>query len=352
MAAGRAGETLDIVRVDAWLKSRVDGLAGVPEVTQYSGGASNWTYRLRYPLHDLVLRRPPAGTKAKSAHDMDREYRIQKALRPTFPLVPRMMAFCDDASVIGCDFYVMERLDGMILRRNPPKDLALTRERTRAMCLSVIDTLIALHGVDPAAAGLDGIGKGAGYARRQVEGWSERYRNARTWNVGRLENVIDWLHANIPEDTASCVIHNDFRFDNVVLAPDDPTRVIGILDWEMATIGDPLMDLGGALAYWVQADDDPFIRMLRRQPTHLPGMLTRREVVAYYAERTGRNPAHWAFYEVYGLFRLMGIAQQIYFRYHRGESRNKAFRNFWLFVNYLGWRCGRVIARAVSRSDR
>ncbi len=345
MAAGRADETLDIARVDAWLKPRVEGLTGDPEVTQYTGGASNWTYRLRYPSHDFVLRRPPAGTKAKSAHDMGREYRIQSALRPTFPLVPRMVAFCDDASVIGCEFYVMERLDGIILRRNPPKDLALTPDLTRAMCLRAIDTLIALHSVDPVAAGLDGIGKGKGYARRQVEGWTERYRNARTWNVGRFENVIAWLHANIPEDAAACVIHNDFRFDNLVLAPTDPTRVIGVLDWEMATIGDPLMDLGGALAYWVQADDDPFIRALRRQPTNLPGMLTRREVVAYYAERTGRSTAHWTFYEVYGLFRLMGIAQQIYFRYHRGESRNKAFRNFWLFVNYLGWRCSRVMAR-------
>jgi aminoglycoside phosphotransferase (APT) family kinase protein len=142
---------------------------------------------------------------------------------------------------------------------------------------------------------------------------------------------------------ATCVIHNDFRFDNVVLDPLDPTRLVGVLDWEMATLGDPLMDLGNALAYWVQADDDFFIRALRRQPTHLPGMLTRREVVAYYGERTGRTAPHWAFYEVYGLFRLAVIAQQIYYRYQRRETRNPSFRNFWLFVNYLGWRCGRII---------
>jgi aminoglycoside phosphotransferase (APT) family kinase protein len=342
----RAGEELDVAKVDAWLKSRAPGLAGTPEVTQYSGGASNWTYRLRYESHDLVLRRPPEGTKAKSAHDMGREYRIQKALGPVFPFVPEMIAFCDDPAVIGCEFYVMRRLDGVILRKNPPRDLALTPDQTRRLCLNVIDTLIALHGVEITAAGLESLGKGAGYARRQIEGWSDRYRKARTWNVPRFERVMAWLAKHTPEDTATCVIHNDFRFDNVVLDPKDPTRVIGVLDWEMATLGDPLMDLGNALAYWVQADDDFFIRSLRRQPTHLPGMLTRREVVDYYAEKTGRRANHWAFYEVYGLFRLAVIAQQIYYRYQRGQTRNPAFRNFWMFVTYLGWRCGRIIRRA------
>ncbi|MBX7186211.1 MAG: phosphotransferase family protein [Vicinamibacteria bacterium] len=342
----RAGEELEVARVDAWLKDRVPGLSGAPEVTQYSGGASNWTYRLRYESHDLVLRRPPEGTKAKSAHDMGREYRIQKALGPVFPFVPEMIAFCDDPAVISCEFYVMRRLDGTILRKNPPRDLALTPDQTRRLCLNVIDTLIALHGVEVTAPGIENLGKGAGYARRQIEGWSDRYRKARTWNVPRFERVMTWLAEHTPEDTATCVIHNDFRFDNVVLDSRDPTRVIGVLDWEMATLGDPLMDLGNALAYWVQADDDFFIRSLRRQPTHLPGMLTRRGVVDYYAEKTGRRTAHWAFYEVYGLFRLAVIAQQIYYRYQQGQTRNPAFRNFWMFVTYLGWRCGRIIRRA------
>jgi aminoglycoside phosphotransferase (APT) family kinase protein len=342
----RAGEELDVARVDAWLKGRVPGLSGAPEVTQYSGGASNWTYRLRYESHDLVLRRPPEGTKAKSAHDMGREYRIQGALRPVFPFVPEMIAFCDDLSVVGCEFYVMRRLDGVILRRNPPRDLSLTPDQTRRLCLNVIDTLIALHRVDVRSAGLETLGRGAGYARRQIEGWSDRYRKARTWNVPRFERVMTWLAAQTPEDTGTCVIHNDFRFDNVVLDPKDPTRVIGVLDWEMATLGDPLMDLGNALAYWVQRDDDFFIRSLRRQPTHLPGMLSRREVVDYYAERTGRSTGRWAFYEVYGRFRLAVIAQQIYYRYQQGQTRNPAFRNFWMFVTYLGWRCERIIRRS------
>lgn len=342
----RAGEELDVLKVDAWLKGQVPGLSGSPEVTQYSGGASNWTYRLRYDSHDLVLRRPPEGTRAKSAHDMSREYRIQRALGPVFPFVPEMIAFCDDATVIGCEFYVMRRLDGLILRKNPPRELALTPEQTRLLCLNVIDTLIALHGVDVEAAGLAGFGKGAGYARRQIEGWSDRYRKARTWNVPRFEGVMTWLAEHTPEDAGTCLVHNDFRFDNVVLDAKDPTRIVGVLDWEMATLGDPLMDLGNALAYWVQADDDFFIRSLRRQPTHLPGMLTRREVVEYYARKTGRRADNWAFYEVYGLFRLAAIAQQIYYRYQQGQTRNPAFRNFWMFVTYLGWRCGHVIRRS------
>lgn len=344
----RAGEELDVARVHAWLQSRVTGLAGTPEVTQYPGGASNWTYRLRYDSHDLILRRPPEGTRAKSAHDMGREHRIQKALRPVFPFVPEMIAFCDDASVIGCEFYVMERIEGVILRRNPPADLALGPDRTRQLCLNMVDTLVALHRVDVGTRGLEGLGRGAGYTRRQVEGWSDRYRKARTWNVPRFERVMSWLEAHTPEDVATCLIHNDFRFDNIVLDPKDPTRIVGVLDWEMATLGDPLMDLGNALAYWVQADDDFFIRSLRRQPTHLPGMLTRSEVVEHYARKTGRRTDNWAFYEAFGLFRLAAIAQQIYYRYQQGQTKNPAFRNFWMFVTYLGWRCGRVIRRSGS----
>jgi len=342
----RAGEELDVAKVDAWLRSQVPGLAGAPEVTQYPGGASNWTYRLRYDSLDLVLRRPPEGTKAKSAHDMGREHRIQKALRPVFPFVSEMIAFCEDRSVIGCEFYVMRRLDGVILRKNPPADLALTPDQTRQLCLNMVDTLIALHRVDVRAKGLEDLGRGAGYTRRQVEGWSDRYRRARTWNVPRFERVMSWLAAHTPDDVATCLIHNDFRFDNLVLDQGDPTRIVGVLDWEMATLGDPLMDLGNALAYWVEADDDFFIRSLRRQPTHLPGMLTRAEVVEHYARKTGRRTDNWAFYEAFGLFRLAAIAQQIYYRYQQGQTRNPAFRNFWLFVSYLGWRCGRVIRRS------
>ena len=344
----RQGEELDVSAgstVDTFLKGRVPGLEGTPRVTQYSGGASNWTYRLEYASHDLVLRRPPAGTKAKSSHDMGREFRVQQALRPAFPYVPEMVAFCDDPAVLGCDFYVMRRIAGVIPRANLPKGMKLAPETARKMCLSVLDRLVELHRVDPKGVGLEGLGKGAGYCRRQIEGWTDRYARARTWNVPSFARVAAWLKENTPEDVATCVVHNDFRLDNVVLDPDDPSRVVGILDWEMATLGDPLMDLGNSLAYWVEAGDDFLIRSMRRQPTHLPGMLTRREVVDYYFERTGMPPRDVTFHEVYGLFRLAAIAQQIYFRYHRKETNNPAFRRLWILAHYLEWRCRRRIKR-------
>lgn len=331
----RPGEELDAAAVDAWLKQRLDGLEGSPRVTQYSGGASNWTYRLEYASHDLVLRRPPAGTKAKSAHDMRREHDIQRALRPAYPYVPEMLAFCDDHAVIGSDFYVMRHVPGVILRKHPPAGVRLDSKTARALGLSAIDRMVDLHRVDVHAAGLEKLGKGTGYVRRQIEGWSDRYKRARTWNVPSFRGVMAWLHANVPDDVGTCVIHNDFRLDNLVLDPVDLARVRGVLDWELATIGDPLMDLGSSLAYWVQASDGMLARTLRRQPTHLPGMLTRREVVEYYCDRTGLSADNFTFYEVYGVFRLAGIAQQIYYRYHHRQTRNPAFRFFWVWVHWL-----------------
>ncbi|MDD9893819.1 MAG: phosphotransferase family protein [Gammaproteobacteria bacterium] len=344
--AVREGEELDIAAVDAWLKPHVAGLEGQAEVTQYSGGASNWTYRLEYPSHDLILRRGPAGTKAKGAHDMGREFKVQSALKPVFPYVPAMHAFCEDDSVLGTDFYVMDRLKGIIPRANMPRELNLTPETTREICMSVIDKFVDLHKVDYQAAGLEAIGKGDGYCRRQIDGWSARYQKAKTWNVPSFKKVMRWLDDNCPDDIATCVIHNDYRFDNVVLNPDNPAEVIGVLDWEMATLGDPLMDLGNSLAYWVQEDDDFLIKAMRRQPTHLPGMLTRQEVVDYYLEKSGLQPEKWAFYEVYGLFRLAVILQQIYYRYHHKQTRNPTFKNFWIMVNYLNWRCKKLIKKA------
>ncbi|CAA0079432.1 Uncharacterised protein [Zhongshania aliphaticivorans] len=341
----RRGEELDIAAVDAWLKPRIDGLAGDPVVTQYSGGASNWTYRLAYPTHDLILRRPPKGTKAKSAHDMGREYKVQAALAPVFPFVPEMLAFCEDQSVIDCDFYVMRRISGLIPRANMPKGLSLSAEQTRDLCLSVVDKLVALHQVDYGLAGLASLGKGEGYCERQVRGWSGRYQKSKTWNVPSFKKVMAWLAENTPGDVRTCVIHNDFRFDNVVLNPEQPSEVLGILDWEMATLGDPLMDLGSALAYWVQADDDKVMRATRRQPTHLPGMLSRDEVVAYYCEKMDLSIDKWPFYEVFGLFRLAVIIQQIYYRYHHKQTDNPAFKNMWLVVWYLDRRCQRIIRR-------
>ena len=342
----RDEDRFDIQAVDAWLKAHIDGLEGTPEVEQFARGASNLTYRLRYPGRDLILRRPPPGTKAKSAHNMIREYKVQKALRPVYPYVPEMLALCTDAEVIGADFYVMERLEGVILRSDLPPGLELDSAQARTLALAAIDRLIDLHQVDVAAAGLERLGKGAGYNRRQIEGWSERFRRARTWNVLPGRYVMDWLAERVPDEVSIRVIHGDYRFDNLVLNPQDPLEIIGVLDWELATLGDPLMDLGNSMAYWVQADDEKYFKGFRRQPTHIPGMPSRAEVVDYYCRKTGCQVDNWAFYEVYGLFRLAVIAQQIFYRFHHGQTRNPQFRHFWIAVNYLLWRCRRLIRRA------
>lgn len=345
----RRGEELDTAAVDQWLKSQLPELKGEASVTQYSGGASNWTYCLDYPDQSLILRRAPAGTKAKGAHDMGREFRLQHALQPAYRYVPKMLAFCEEPSVIGTDFYVMEKLTGIIPRKNLPKALRTTPEQTNALCQNVLDCLVELHKVDHEAAGLAHIAKGAGYIERQISGWSERFRKAKTWNVPSGKSVIQWLEANQPSKENICLTHNDFRFDNVVLDPSDYTKVIGVLDWELATLGDPLMDLGNTLAYWIEPTDDFLAQATRRQPTHLPGMLTRQEVVDYYCDKMDIQVDNFTFYEVYGLFRLAGIVQQIYYRYHHGQTKNPAFKNFWLIVHYLLHRCKKAIRQQGKR---
>jgi len=342
--AVRPGEELDLDALATWLRSALPEVTGTPKVTQFSGGASNWTYGLAYPEHDLVLRRPPAGTKAKSAHDMRREALVQRALRPLYPLVPEVLAFCSDREVLGAEFYVMRRVPGLVLHRRPPDGVGLDPPTARRLCLNAVDAFAALHAVDPTGTELEGLGRGRGYARRQIDGWCDRYVRARTWNAPSCRTVREWLADNTPDDVSTCVVHGDFRLDNLVLDPEDPASIRAVLDWEMATLGDPLMDLGNSLAYWVQADDDRVARSTRRQPTHLPGMLTRTELVDAYFERSGRTkPDNWVFYEVYGIFRLAVIVQQIYRRYFLRQTRNPAFRNFWFLVWYLDRRCRRLI---------
>ncbi len=346
----RAEDAFDVAAVDAWLRSNADASRwgeGLPEVKQFSGGASNLTYQLSYPDQDLILRRPPAGTKAKGAHDMAREYRIQAALAPVFSYVAPMVALCEDESVIGSEFYVMERVVGHI----PRKDLGieLTTEQVRQLCMNMLDLLVDLHSVDPGSAGLDQLSKGEGYVQRQMTGWIARFEKAKTWNVPSWAKVIAWLKENQPADRGSGMIHNDFRMDNIVFDPADPTKPIALLDWELATVGDPLMDLGSTMSYWIEAGDSRFLQLFRMQPSNLPGMLTRREVVDYYCDRMGfeLTDREWAFYEVFGLFRLAVILQQIYYRYHHKQTTNRRFKNFWFASHVLQWRA-RQIMRSVA----
>lgn len=350
----RAEDAFDVEAVAAWLREHAtafrEDLEGTPDVRQFPGGASNLTYLLRYSpknraQRDLILRRPPTGAKAAGAHDMGREFRIQSALAPVFPYVPRMVGFCQDASVIGSDFYVMEKLDGTILRRDLPAPM--TAEEASTLCAHALDVLVDLHSVDVASVPeLEQLGRGDGYVGRQVSGWIHRFGKARTDDTGDWSDIVAWLEAHQPADVAQTLIHNDYRLDNMVLAPDDSLRIIGVLDWEMATVGDPLMDLGGMLSYWVQADDDEFFLMFRRQPTTEPGMWTRQEFVERYCERMGFSvtPEQWRFYEVFGLFRLAVIAQQIWYRYFHQQTTNEAYAVFGPAVGYLEQRCRRLVS--------
>jgi aminoglycoside phosphotransferase (APT) family kinase protein len=365
----RQGEELDLPALDAYLKQLDPSLLGSLLVSQYPGGASNLTYLLRYPEakggagepgagRELVLRRPPFGHKAKGAHDMTREARVMSALKPVYPYVPQVVALCTEPALLGSEFYVMERIRGVIPRKDMPAGLQLSESQTRALCLEMVDRLIELHQVDYRAAGLAGLGKGEGYVGRQIAGWCDRFDKVRTEDVPDFVEIMRWLKLNMPaRDVGSCVIHNDFRFDNLVLdstprfsasAPEETPRlkVIGVLDWELATIGDPLMDLGSTLAYWAEQGDPEWRKAARLQPTHLPGMLRRAEVIDYYAERTGLRSENFLFYEVYGLFRLAGILQQIYYRFARGQTDNPAFAEFGMRVSELHAECARLVGQA------
>lgn len=342
----RHEEVLNLDQLNPWIQQHIPGLVGVPEVTQFSGGASNWTYCLSYPDRDLVLRRAPAGTKARSAHDMGREYRLQAALKPVYPFVPKMYAHCEDDAIIGAEFYVMEKIQGVIPRKDFPDGINLSKQQAESLCTNMVDSLVQLHQVNYRSAGLENFAKGAGYIQRQVQGWITRYGNARTWNVPSGKRIADWLLANMPDSETICLTHNDFRLDNLVLDRADPTKITGVLDWELATLGDPLMDLGNTLVYWIEEGDDFIAQWSRKQPSHLPGMFTRQQFIEYYIDCTGADLDDFTFYEVFASFRLSGIAQQIYYRYHHGQSRNPAFKKIWIMVNYLLHRCRQAINRA------
>ncbi len=340
----RAGEGIDESALATYLAREIPDLVTPLTITQFPGGASNLTYLVQSGDREWVLRRPPPGARNKAAHDVLREARLMRALEPTLDFVPEVHVLCEDTSVIGTEFYLMERLRGVILRRDLPKGLELAPEQARALCHAVLDCLVRLHGVDIQAAGLAGFGRGEGYVKRQIEGWAEWFGKAHTDDVPDYAEVIRWLREHMPaRESRICLVHNDFRFDNVVLDPAQELKPIGVLDWEMATLGDPLMDLGASLAYWIEAGDPPELRAMRRQPTHLPGMLTRREVVAAYEAATGTAIQDMTFYEVYGLFRLAGIGQQIYARYRRGDTKNPEFARFGDIVRSLEQRALRLM---------
>lgn len=334
--AVRRGEALDAARIESFLKDHIADLRGSMRIQQFPRGHSNLTYLVTIGDRELVLRRPPFGTKAKTAHDMHREYRILSALKDVYPYCPQPLAYCEDTAVIGCPFYVMERIRGIIVRREFPRNLIGSAPQVTALCRRLLEVHHQLHGIDYRRVGLENFGNPRGYVQRQVTGWSRRYRNARTPDAPDCERIMAWLVEKMPADSEPpAVIHNDFKLDNVVLDPADPLRIIGVLDWEMATVGDPLMDLGSSLGYWVQKGDPPELQAIRFMPTDAEGALTREELVAYYAELSGRTIDNLDFYYCFGLFRLAAIAQQIYYRYYHGQTSDERFKAMILGVAAL-----------------
>ncbi|HUS64773.1 MAG TPA: phosphotransferase family protein [Kofleriaceae bacterium] len=320
----RPGEEVDAARLRAYLEAHGVAVPGELVIEQFPGGHSNLTYLVRTGDRQLVLRRPPVGSKVKTAHDMGREHRVLSRLSAAWPRAPRPVLLCEDESVLGARFYLMERVTGVILRKEPPPGVTLDPPLARGLSEALIDTLVELHALDVGAIGLGDLGKPDGYVERQVRGWSERWAAARTSEVPAAERVAAWLAAHLPASGPPALIHNDFKYDNLVLDPDDLTRVRGVLDWEMSTVGDPLMDLGSALAYWIEPTDPPPAVAMRFGPTTAPGMMTRAELAARYCARSGRA-ADLVFYYVFGLFKNAVIVQQIFYRWSQGLTTDARF---------------------------
>ncbi len=320
----RQGEELDTGKLEAFLKEHIPDLDGPLTVRQFPSGFSNLTYLLRVGEREMVLRRPPFGANIRSAHDMGREYRVLSGLIKVYPKVPRPLAYCEDASVLGAPFYVMERVAGVILRARPPKDADLPPALMANLSAAAVDNLAKIHGLDYEAAGLGDLGHPDGYVQRQIEGWSRRYRKAQTDEVTEIDAVMAWLAQNRPAESGAALIHNDYKFDNLVLDPNDLTRIKAVLDWEMCTIGDPLMDLGTSLGYWIEAGDPPALLGLLNL-TALPGVYDRAQVVARYEQASGRAVENPLFYYVYGVFKIAVIVQQIYVRYRKGLTQDQRF---------------------------
>jgi aminoglycoside phosphotransferase (APT) family kinase protein len=338
--AVRPGEELDAEKLAAFLRQHIPDLEGPAalQVEQFPSGHSNLTYLLRAGVRELVLRRPPFGAKIKTAHDMGREYQILSRLADVYDKVPRVLAYCEDESVLGAPFYVMERLKGIILRGTAPKGLELVPALMHTLSENFVRNLVELHQVDYQAAGLGDLGRPVGYVKRQIAGWAQRYVSARTDDIPDVERVAAWLAEHTPSDVdaVGALIHNDYKYDNLVLAPDDVSRIIGVLDWEMATLGDPLMDLGTSLGYWIDPGDPPELQALRFGLTTLPGNLSRRELAQHYARLSGRDVSKILFYYVYALWKIAVIVQQIYARYKAGFTKDERFGGLIDAVRVLG----------------
>ena len=310
----RAEERLDTHALSAYL-------GGDVSIEQFPGGHSNLTYLVKLNGAEFVLRRPPLGPVPPKAHDMVREFRVLQAVHPVFPQAPKPERLCEDLSVIGAPFYLMERRRGIVVRRENPPEIGEDRALRRRIGEAVLDTLVKLHTVSPVPE----IGKPAGFLERQLNGWFGRWQKAQTSELPAMDRLVEWLRARLPDSGEATILHNDYKLDNLMLDPSDPARVVAVLDWEMSTLGDPLIDLGILLCYWPQADDAPERREFISAVTAMPGWPTRGELVERYASATGRNVSRIDYYEIFAIFKLAVVLQQIFHRYHVGQTSDPRF---------------------------
>ena len=348
----RSGEALDWTRLEAWLRDRLPAsilpahdLPERMEVAQFPGGHSNLTYQVRFGSTELVIRRPPFGPLPPTAHDMAREYRWLATVHPVFPLAPRVHALCEDPSIVGSVFYVMERRHGIVVRNEEPPSISDRPDVRRGVSLAIVDALADLHAIDVADAGLLHLGKPQGFVERQVHGWTERWNRSRTSDMPDMEDVARWLVATLPPNPARpAIVHGDFKLDNLMLDAEDPRRLVAVFDWEMAALGDPLVDVGILLAYWV-ATAPPDHHDALTTVTTLPGWLTPGELVERYAARSGRDLSGLKFYEVFALFKIAVVVQQIYYRFVKGQTDDPRFAGLGDRVAYLARRAKALVSR-------
>jgi aminoglycoside phosphotransferase (APT) family kinase protein len=328
----RPDERFDESRLAAYLHGRLPGSENPLQVRQFGGGAANLTYLLDYGTHEYVLRRPPLGPVARSAHDMGREYKVLSVLHQVFPYAPQAYLYCEDEALIGADFFVMERRQGIVIRRALPSEFRDVPEATRKMSRALVDALAQFHAVDYEAIGLGDLGRPEGFIQRQIEGWYKRWQAAKVEDLPEMDFMYQWLQDNLPQTAEYSLIHNDYKLDNVMLAADDPGRMVAIFDWDMCTLGDPLNDLGALLCYWTEPDDPPHFQAMALMPVGDLGFMTREELVTRYAEKSGRDVHDIHFYHALGLYRLCVIAAQIFIRYKRGQTQDQRFAAFEMMV--------------------
>ena len=332
----RKGEELDQAKLEAYLQQQKAGFSTLKAIKQFPGGYSNLTYLLETDRGEYVLRRPPFGANIKTAHDMSREFRVLSALEGIYDKIPRPLLYCEDETVIGAPFYIMERVKGVILRGALYKKIDLGPGLMRAISEAAVDNLAALHSIDIEATGLASMGKPEGYISRQVEGWTKRYYKAETDTVQSMNELAGWMEKNQPRDSRAGLIHNDYKYDNLVLQEGQLSRILAVLDWEMATVGDPLMDLGTSLAYWTEPPEAQMMPLAAGNLTWLPGNLSRAEVVERYTAQSRREARNILFFYVYGTFKIGVIAQQIYARYRKGHTKDERFAGLIEAVRFFG----------------